>query len=73
MSGSPFYLFNFLKERNLIKYKEISMMRGKSPPSEQVLEKIQSNSLLGFKEDLEREIISFYVKILITRIYSRIV
>ena len=38
------------------------MMRGKSPPSEYVLEKIKSNNSLGFNEGLEREIIAFSVK-----------
>ena len=44
------------------------MMRWKSPPFEHIiLEKIKSNNSLGFKEDLEREIIYFlnyYFKLL---------
>ena len=35
----------------------IVLMRRKSPPLEHVLEKIKSNNSLGFKEDMEREII----------------
>ena len=42
-----------------------AMMRGKSQPSEDLLEKIKSNNSLGFKEDVEREKISFLTKIII--------
>ena len=35
------------------------MMRGKSPPSEIILEKIKSNNSLVFEDNLEREIIFF--------------
>ena len=38
------------------------MIRGKSPPSEYVFEKIKSNNSLGFTEDLERGIISLLSK-----------
>ena len=38
-------------------------MRGKSPPSELTSEKVKSNNSLDFEEKLEREIISFLVKI----------
>ena len=44
--------------------KAIAMMRGKSSPSEHVLKKINSNNSMGFKEDLEMEIISFFVKLI---------
>ena len=49
----------------------ISMMRGKSPPPEIILEKIKSNNSLVFEENLEREIISFFVKISLWCISSR--
>ena len=42
-----------------------AMMREKSPPSEDLLEKIKSNNSLGFKEHVEREKISFLTKIII--------
>jgi len=38
-------------QKNENKNKEIAMMRGKSPPSEHILEKIKSNNALGFKGD----------------------
>ena len=49
----------------LINYKDnkaTALIRGKSPPSEHVLEKIKSNKSLGFKDVLEREIIFFWSK-----------
>ena len=39
--------------------KAISMMRGKSPPSEHILEIIKSNSSLIKKKKMKRDIISF--------------
>jgi len=47
------------------------MMRGKSTRYEYILEKIKSNNSLAFKENLEREIISF-VKISVCRISSHV-
>ena len=50
-----------------VKYKcqsyQETMLRGKSPLSELSLEKIKSNNSLLFEENLEREIISLFVKI----------
>ena len=51
--SSTFYIGNILN-------KAIAMMRGRSAPSEHVLEKIKYNNSLGFKEDLERDTISFF-------------
>ena len=48
------------------------MMRGNSTPSEHVSEKIKSHNSLGFKEDLKREIITFFVKFIFSRINLRI-
>ena len=46
--------------------KSIAMMRGNSPPSEYVLEKIKSNNSLYFAESLNREIIYlFFVEIVV--------
>ena len=44
------------------KNKAIVMMRGKSPPSEHVLQKNKSSNSLGFKDDLEGSSIPFFVK-----------
>ena len=50
------------------------MMRGKSPPSELILEVIKSNnSLRVFKNNFEREIISMFVKILYCFIFFALI
>ena len=46
---------SFIK-KNILQKADV-LMRGKSPTSEHVLEKIKANTSLGFKEDVEREII----------------
>ena len=48
------------------------MIRGKSPPSEHVLDKIKSQILWDFQENLKREVISIFVKISFCSINKRI-
>ena len=45
-----------IKQIEKIQNKTIVMMRGKSPPSEHVLQKIKSNNSLGFKDVFEWDI-----------------
>ena len=66
---SWYSLIYILRQIKLTWNKAISMMRGKSLPSELILEIINS---LRFLKNLEREIISIFVKILFRFIFSRL-
>ena len=70
---SWYSLIYILRQIKLTWNKAISMMRGKSLPPEIILRKNQDKQLFYFfKENLEREIISCFVKISFCRIHSHI-
>ena len=63
---------NFMNKYKYIREKVIGLMRGKSPHSEHVLEKIKLTNYLGNKRIWKDNLIFYYCQISFCRINSRI-